>query len=103
MPDYDPKVIRKFSDQMYFSSEIIRVILPVAGVLIGGVIGYGLFKMTGTKLLGAAVGGAGAGYLGMRMGDVKATQFKSDAQMAMCLAAIEENTRPRQTDSTTAS
>jgi len=96
--DYDPKVLKKHSKNLYWSADLTTIIFPVLGIIVGGSVGYGMFK-----LVGAAAGAAIGGYAGLRYGDNQATQMRSQAQTSLCMAQIEENTRKSpQSDTTTA-
>ncbi len=88
MPDYDPKVIHRSSQRLYFSAKITKVLYPATGILLGAGVGFGLFK-----LAGAVLGGASFGYVGKRLGELKALELESQAQTAICFTRIEEHTR----------
>jgi len=86
--NYNPEVMEKSSQHMYWSADITALVWPAIGVLLGGSIGYGI-----AKTVGALAGGAAGGYIGLQYGESKATALRGQAQTALCLAEIEKNTR----------
>lgn len=70
-----------------YTNTIIAV-YTVAGVIIGLVLGYGL-----KGIIMAIIGGVIFGAIGFYLGAGKAFSLKHQAQMALCQATIEQNTR----------
>jgi hypothetical protein len=88
MVQYDPTIIYKFADRLYNSAQQAIVIFTGLGILIGGAVGYMLARGV-AALLGAIVLGA----IGYVLGNQRAFQLKLQAQLALCQAKIEENSR----------
>jgi hypothetical protein len=81
MPYYDKEVIQQHSKRMYLSAKVTRIAFPVIGALIGGSIGYKMFKV-----IGAVAGGAGVGYVAYKYGNLKALQIKStESKAKLCV------------------
>src|SRR5947208_1186404 len=90
MVQYDPTIIYKFAERLYSSAQQAIAIFTIIGVLIGGGAGFSLGRGFGVAaLLGAVVVGA----IGYVLGNQRAFQLRLQAQLALCQAKIEENTR----------
>lgn len=90
---YDPKIFEQNSRNMDQSAKMSVLLYPVGGVLIGFALGAGVVCCGLIKAAATLAGGAAGGYSGYRYGLVRATELRSQAQTAMCLAEIERNTR----------
>jgi hypothetical protein len=89
---YDQTIIYEFAERLYSHAARIVAIYTVMGVLLGAGAGSVVGNATGSQiglLIGAIVGG-GIGYM---IGTEKAFWIKLQAQIALCQAQIEINTR----------
>ncbi len=93
MSDYDPAVLRKFSDIMYkraFTSILCWSFLGAVAGWIGS-----LFLRV--QLSGVTAGGfiltAVGGLIGFLIGRERAYWYKLEAQRTLCQLQIEQNTR----------
>ena len=94
MIPYNPKkATEEAAERLYLSAKFRRYAFPAAGVFFGGGIGYAMFNIAVAKFAGLAVGTALGGYIGYQVGDGKAIELESQAQLSMIMAKIEENTR----------
>lgn len=102
MAQYDPKVIHGCAEALYVQARGILVSWTVLGVALGGGAAFTLPGGLGSLVragssgspmvlvaLGALLGGL-LGYFGARS---RAAALRLQAQMALCQAQIEENTR----------
>lgn len=90
MAHYDPSIIYTFAGRLYRSAQQTIAIYTIVGVLIGLVGGYIIERGFGIiALLGLII----VGGIGFVIGSQRAFQLKLQAQMALCQAKIEENTR----------
>jgi hypothetical protein len=90
---YDSKVFEENSRNMDKAARVNMLLYPVGGVLIGFGLGAGVVCCGMLKAVATLYGGAAGGYAGYRYGLVRATELRSQAQSALCLAEIERNTR----------
>lgn len=92
--DYDPSVIRAFAKSMYARAGTITFLYAAAGLVFGAailsVVGGATGSVESGLILGAILG-AGLGYA---VGNAKANELRLQAQLALCQAQIEQNTRP---------
>jgi hypothetical protein len=88
MITYDPKVIQECADSLYSRAESAVIGLTIVGFLVGFVVAFLSHELLYS--LGAAFIGGFAGYL---FGKDKATQFRLQAQQALCLVEIESNSQ----------
>lgn len=89
MIKYDSAIIHQFADGLYKLANTIVVAYTVIALLVGVVLGNvlnGFMTLVGGLLLGA---------IGWGLGTQKAFVLKLQAQVALCQAQIEENTRGR--------
>lgn len=91
--NYDPKIFEANSRNMDQSARMTVLLYPVGGVLVGFALGAGVVCCGLLKAAATLAGGAVGGYSAYRYGLVRATEIRSQAQTAMCLAEIERNTR----------
>jgi len=91
--EYDPKMLRKLSQNLYWSANITMITFPLVGIAAGGVVGYGLFKYALLKTVSAMGGATLGGYAGYRFGNHKAEEMRSQAQTSLHMAKIEEKAK----------
>jgi hypothetical protein len=94
---YDPKIVQKFADILYSRADFIVMMYVLIFLLIGAVFGAAVlgvlmnsipFGVVGL-ILGALLGGA----IGYSAGQAKAFILRLQAQCALCMIQIENNTR----------
>jgi hypothetical protein len=90
---YDPKIFEENSRNMDQTAKMNVLLYPVGGVLIGFGLGAGVVCCGLLKAAATLAGGAAGGFSGYRYGLVRGTELRSQAQVALCLAEIERNTR----------
>ncbi len=88
---YDSEEIDKFVKNLYQSADWSIVSYTALGVLLGGSLGYGAFKMVTMAIGSSAVGGAIGYQLGLR----SAYKQKAEAQLALCQVEIEKSLRTK--------
>jgi hypothetical protein len=89
MIQYDPNVIYQFAARLYSSAQQIIITYTAIGAILGGVVGFALLRGGIMALVGAVI----LGGIGYALGTQRAFQLKLQAQIALCQAKIEENTR----------
>jgi len=89
MTVYNFKIIQKFADRLYARAKMSEIIYTIIGIMFGFVGGYNLGEELGYGLFGAVI----LGLLGFWVGSERAFMMRLQAQMALCQAKIEENTR----------
>ncbi len=90
--EYDKKVIEQFADKLYKRANSTIVTYTVFGLLIGLFAGAAVFASTKNGLfffLTLLV----FGFIGYAIGSDKAFLLKLQAQLALCQAQIETNTK----------
>jgi hypothetical protein len=93
---YDRAIIVQFASKLYAQARSIVLGYTVLGFLLGAVVALFVFKLMGVsgagigELMVAAVPGM---YLGYRLGTERAFALRLQAQVALCQAEIEANTR----------
>ena len=102
---YDPSIIKQHAAELYKDAEKLVFVAAVNGAVLGlvagGGLGFGLGSATGShdSLIFALVAAPMAGALGAWMGFSSARRraflLRLEAQRALVLVQIEENTRPR--------
>ena len=85
---YDPSIIRGFASQLYRRANLIILGWAVFGALAGFV----LTAILASRTFGV-IGSVAGLILGVIIGAGIAFQYKLQAQLALCLVQIEENTR----------
>lgn len=90
---YDPKIFEENSRNMDQAAKMNMLLYPIGGVLIGFGLGAGVVCCGLLKAAATLAGGVAGGYSGYRYGVVRGTELRTQAQAALCLAAIERNTR----------
>ena len=93
MTQYDPHVIQKLADKLYAQANTIVFLATVAGIVLGGICGYGAGHNQGKSSVDAVVAGAVLGAIGFAIGRSLSFSLRVKAQMALCQRQIEENTR----------
>jgi VIT1/CCC1 family predicted Fe2+/Mn2+ transporter len=86
---YDKSVIQKFAQTLYNKADSLQMVMGFIGgfigAIVGGMSGVGVIAVILCGLIGIALGY----YIGSSMG----LNYRIEAQKALCLAQIEENTR----------
>ena len=90
---YDSKVIYEFAERLYNQASRIIITYAIVGTLLGAVLGAVLGGAMRSTNAGVVLGMIVFGYLGYSMGIERAFHLKLQAQLALCQARIEENTR----------
>lgn len=95
MAEYNPKVIHEYAERLNKQS---RTAVPMnffiglfSGVIIFG--GISAVMMVGFDFVILSIGALIGGALGYGAGQQRASELKLQAQMSLCQAKIEENTR----------
>lgn len=90
---YDSRIIHEVAERLYRAAAITEFLFTAVGLLVGGAVGWQLPRPSDHPLA-LLVAGAGAGAVfGYWIGHMRALKLRFDAQMALCQAQIEENTR----------
>jgi uncharacterized integral membrane protein len=94
---YDPKVIQKFADLLYSRADFIVMVFVLVFMLIGAVFGavalFFLMESTTSGVAGLVLGALIGGLIGYSVGQAKAFILRLQAQCALCMIQIENNTR----------
>ena len=98
---YDRKVIEEFAGRLYVRARSIILQYTIFGALLGIVVAFGLAALIGARTGESTGFGLGEGGLvgllgaipGYFYGREKAFALKLQAQVALCQAEIERNTR----------
>ncbi len=109
MVAYDPDVIQRFADRLYNRARMIVITLTLVLALVGGVAGFWMGLLLdansarpprhlsldelGTELIACLIGAILFGLIGLLAGRERAFLLRLQAQVALCQAKIEENTR----------
>jgi len=109
MVAYDPSVVQKYVDRLYRRAKTIIITSTIGGVLGGGLFGFMLgllfdqgslqlparlsFGELSTELVACLVGAVLFGLVSFLSGRQRAFLLRLQAQIALCQAKIEENTR----------
>lgn len=109
MVAYDPSVIQKYVDRLYRRATTIIITSTIGSVLGGGLFGFMLGLLfdqgslelpsslsldeLGTELVASLIGAVLFGLIGFLSGRQRAFLLRLQAQVALCQAKIEENTR----------
>ena len=88
---YDPALIQTYSEKLYRRAIVAIVFWPLLGIIIGAYVGS-RFDSGFPVMIGAIVGA----ILGYLLGSLLALKHRMQAQTALCLKQIEENTRGSQ-------
>lgn len=88
---YDPAVLRDFATRLHHQARMMVVVWPVLGFLAGFVL-VGSF---GTRIGIAAVLGVSGFFalVTLAFARTRATALRGQAQLALCMALVEERTR----------
>jgi uncharacterized membrane protein YbjE (DUF340 family) len=90
--EYDKMIIEQFADKLYKRASSTIATYTVLGLLIGLFVGAAVFASTKSGLfflLSLLV----CGFIGYAIGSDKAFLLKLQAQLALCQAQIETNTK----------
>ena len=93
MSEYDPSVIRQHAERLYRSAKGSVAAWVFLGAIVGGVLGLWRAEETQTPKTHAPMFIAIAAFIGYFVGRDRAFRMRLQAQMALCQAQIEENTR----------
>ena len=102
MAEYDPELIRKYADRLYRQANTLIAVFIICGAAIGVFLGFrfvlpltfALRLDPNLSSLIVPLAGLVAGVLvGLLVGINCAFRIKLQAQTALCLLQIEENTR----------
>lgn len=97
MPNYDRAVIQSFANKLYNQADTMIALFTAGGVACGGlggfVLGGGLTQNGNGPQVCGVIGAVIVGLFGYFMGESRAFLLKLQAQMALCQAQIEANTR----------
>ena len=93
MTQYDPKIIVEFADRLHSQANSIIMRHMAIGALVGCAIGYAAGRGGDSVGIATLIIGVIGGAMGYSIGEQKAFTLKLQAQMALCQAKIEENTR----------
>ncbi len=95
MARYDPGLIKDYADVLYSQAAFVAFAHAVAGLVLGGVLGFFASRTAEDPQTGWAVllAAGVAGALGYWYGAAKGLRLKLEAQAALCQVHIEENTR----------
>jgi len=96
MSQFDRDIIREHADRLYFEAALIVWLTSLLGAALGLAAWFFAGRMMDPGGVGALFGpGAGllGGLVGWAVGSDKAFSLRLQAQIALCLAQIEENTR----------
>lgn len=88
---YDAKIIEEFAERLYKQAGTVESTYGIVGALIG--VGGGFVVGNGPYPISALIGLIAFGAIGFMFGRERAFTMKLQAQMALCQAKIEENTR----------
>lgn len=96
MPAYNPKVIQTYANQLYAKAALVIAFFVIVGAVLLTAVAFVLLFFTGSfigpELVFPAIAGA---LLGLGYGLQRSQEIRLHAQLALCLLAIEENTRRR--------
>ncbi|MBP2019241.1 uncharacterized membrane-anchored protein YhcB (DUF1043 family) [Symbiobacterium terraclitae] len=102
MDRYFPGYLREHAARVWLRAGRVAYLYATTGALIGYLVGYLINPLLTQSLnreetifLGL-VGGVVGGFLGWQLGETRAEALRLQAQLALCQAQIEENTRVAQ-------
>lgn len=95
MIEYNAKVIYEHAENLNKQSKsavpLHFFIGLFSGIIIAG--GVSAVMLVGFDFLISAIGALAGGFMGYAAGQQRASELKLQAQLALCQAKIEENTR----------
>jgi hypothetical protein len=91
---YDSTVIHEVAERLYSAAAVTEVIWSLIGLLLGIPFGWVSGARWEQTMTGALIGGAFGLGIGYWVGHLRALTLRFTAQMALCQAQIEANTRP---------
>ena len=88
--EYNPEAVQRLTRRLHRQAAFVMVLWPVIGILVGV---FGGLEIAGNfaAVIGAVVGA----FLGYLIGSMRCLYYNVQAQNALCLKRIEENTRAR--------
>ena len=100
--NYDETIIKRYAKSLYNHADLILFLFVIFGILIGLLVGFVIGDLlnsfvrydSSNSQLGLLIGGLLGAVLGGIIGQGRAFQLKLQAQIALCQAQIEKNTRP---------
>jgi hypothetical protein len=91
---YDSHVIHEVAERLYSAAAITEVISAIIGAIGGAGLGLAFASSFGSATIPILIAGIiVGGGLGFWIGHLRAIGLRFSAQMALCQAQIEENTR----------
>ena len=90
---YDPVAIHNLAKRQYRRSVFVLAFYPAIGALGCGFAGYEIAGYEIGGSLAAVIGAAVGAFLGYLYGSLRSMRLRIQAQSALCLERIEENTR----------
>ena len=93
MTAYNPAIIRQYADALYAQAIRMVVMWRIMGILAGGLAGNLLSGSRSPNENVTVFGAIILGIIGLAIGRERAFDLKLKAQLALCRAQIEENTR----------
>lgn len=91
---YDSTTIHEVAERLYSAATLTEVLWTIAGVVFGFPVGWLAGIRFDQQATGLLLGAAFGVLLGYWIGHLRALTMRFTAQMALCQAQIEENTRP---------
>ncbi len=96
MAKYDPAVIQKFADRLYFQANTIIVVWTILGAIVGAAVGgttVSGFLRVADPMVCVGITAVVMAIVGCLIGQTRAFHLKFMAQQMLCLMQIETNTR----------
>jgi uncharacterized protein YacL len=93
MINYDASIIQKFADNLYKKANQIIIIYSVFGFSIGVLISVGIGRFIESMPILYVIVSVFMALFGFAAGRERSFSLKLQAQNALCLKQIEENTR----------
>ncbi len=88
MVTYDSELVREYADRMHRTAAGTILMYVAGGLLTGASIGFASRDLQTTAIAAILVG-----IIGFVVGRARAFRLKLEAQLALCQAQIEKNTR----------
>ncbi len=95
MVDYDEKVIKEYAKNLYAQTKSIVTCHFFIGLLFGLIVAgfLSVVYMDGRSVLLLIIGVLVGGFMGIFSGRNRVSEMQLQAQLALCLARIQENTK----------
>lgn len=98
MVQYDPSIIQKAAENLYLQARRVLVIGALFGFIVGAlvpiVVSIGVSGGRGLRTPETLIAGTVGLLIGFVLAQGRAFSLKLQAQVALCQAEIEKNTRP---------